>query len=117
MKENKASIVTNYFILGEGSDGIYSDITIEISPSTTATLKRGDKIEIKDERLLERIESEFQNKWIKPYSKSGIFLSIRILNIGIDKSGRKYAVENSVGGLMHDALPKIGIKPPQIFRL
>lgn len=109
--------VVNKFVLGAGSDGIYSDITIEIRKTEVAKLIRGQNIELKDEEILKSIEREIEYNWIDPYRKNGIYLEIIILNVGIDPIGRKYAAKNSVAGVMQMALPKIGINPPQIFGL
>lgn len=114
MKDN-STISSNKFILGEGENGIYSDITIEIRKSEQATISLGPYIQLQDEEILKAIEKEFKTNWIEGYKKDGIYLEIIILNIGIDPTGRRYKVDNSVWGVMHDALPKIGVQPPQIF--
>ncbi|XRE42397.1 hypothetical protein ACIVBQ_000601 [Tenacibaculum discolor] len=115
--KNNSTISSNKFFLGEGEDGIYSNITIEIKKSEQATINRGANIQLQDEEILRAIEKEFKTNWIERYKKDEIYLEIMILNVGIDPTGRKYKVDNSVGGVMHDALPKIGIQPPQIFGL
>lgn len=115
--KNNSTISSNKFVLGEGEDGIYSDITIEIRKSEQATISRGPEVQLQDEEILRAIEKELKTKWIEGYKKDGVFLEIIILNVGIDPTGRKYKVDNSVGGVMHDALPKIGVQPPQIFGL
>lgn len=108
-------IVTNKFLLGRGKDGIFSDIKILVKSTNTSSLRRGTSIENEDENLLKEIEAQLENNWIKGYEKKSIFLEIVILNVGIDEEGRRFAVENAVNGVMHKALPKIGIAPPQIF--
>jgi len=115
MIENEI-IVTNRFILGKGENGIFSNLKILVKRTNKSNLKRGKNIENKDENLLNEIESQLL-KWIRSYEKDGINLEITILNIGIDSEKRKYAIENSVNGAMHKALPKIGVVPPQIFGL
>ena len=40
-----------------------------------------------------------------------------ILQVGVDPTNRKYAVYNSVGGVMPEALSKVGVKPPQMLGL
>ena len=117
MKTNNSTISINKFVLGEGTEGVYSDISIEITKSGQAEVKRGKDIELKEEKTLKEIEKEFEENWINRYKKDGINLEITILNVGVDPSGREYAIENSVSGVMHDALPKIGVNPPQIFGL
>lgn len=116
MVENEI-IITNKFILGKGKKGIFSNLKILVKRAKKSNLKRGKNLENNDEDLLKKIESQLLNDWIIPYEKKGISLEIIILNVGIDKEGRKYAIENSVNGAMHKALPKIGIAPPQIFGL
>ncbi|ESU19827.1 hypothetical protein FEDK69T_30830 [Flavobacterium enshiense DK69] len=117
MEQFREAIIRNSYILGEGAEGIYSDITIAIKNSNKSNLTFGENIELKNSEVLKKIEMQFQNKWIDEYHNKGIFFEIKILNIGIDKSGRKYAIENSVNGVMHEALTKIGILTPQIFGL
>lgn len=114
--KNKTTIVTNKFILGNGKDGIYSDLTLEVEVSNYAVLKRGKNIELKDNKVLMEIEFEIQS-WINDYQKKDIKLEITILNVGIDPEGRKYKTMNSVRGAMYDALPNIGIEPPQLFSM
>ena len=116
MVENE-TIIINKFILGKGESGIYSDLKILVKKTNNSNIKRGKNIENKNEELLNEIESQLFNNWIKAYEKDGVHLEIVILNVGIDNEGRKYAIENSVNGAMHMALPKIGIVPPQIFGL
>ncbi len=117
METNNSTISINKFILGQGTEGVYSDITIEIKRSGQAKINRGHGIQLNDEKTLKAIENEFEKNWINGYKKDGINLEITILNVGVDPSGRKYAIENSVNRVMHNALPKIGINPPQIFGL
>ncbi|WP_194510032.1 HAD domain-containing protein [Psychroserpens luteus] len=114
--KNRKTVVTNRFILGNGKDGIYSDLTIEVELSNSAILKRGKTIELKDNKVLNDIESEIKS-WINDYKEKGIKLKITILNVGIDSEGRRYQTMNSVRGAMHDALPNIGIEPPQMFSI
>ncbi|MEP1489332.1 MAG: hypothetical protein ABJK28_12995 [Algibacter sp.] len=114
--KNIKTIVTNRFILGEGKEGIYSDLTIEVGISNFAELKRGKHVELTDNKVLKEIEIEIQS-WISKYQKKDIKLEITILNIGIDPTGRKYKTMNSVRGAMYDALPNIGITPPELFSM
>jgi len=114
--KSKTTIVTNKFIFGNGKNGIYSDLTLEVKISNSATLKRGKTIELKDNKILKEIEFEIQS-WINDYQKKDIKLEITILNVGIDPKGRKYQTMNSVRGVMYDALPNIGIEPPQLFSM
>jgi hypothetical protein len=110
-------VATFRFVLGSGNEGTYSDITIEISKSEKSNLSRGKNIELDDERILRRIEQEFENAWIKGYQKEGIYFDIKIINVGIDHSGRKYFVGHSVDGVMRIALPQLGITPPPLKTL
>lgn len=117
MGETNSTISSNRFILEEGVDGIYSDITIELRVSEQTTVSRGPHIQLQDEDTLKAIEKEFKIRWIEGYKKDGINLEIVILNVGIGPTGRRYKVDNSVDGVMRDGLRRIGIQPPQIFGL
>lgn len=117
MEVEDSIIAINKFILGEGKDGVYSDITIEIKKSIVSKISRGVAIELTDEKILKAIEKEFVKNWINIYQKDGICFEVVILNVGFDCSRRQYSTENSINTLMHDALPKIGINPPQIFKV
>lgn len=112
----KKIIEKNQFVLGNGPKGIYSDIEISIRKAEKPLLIKNSDINFSDLNVLSKIEDKFK-EWINNYEKKGIILEIEILNIGIDKSGRKYKIDNSVNGVMHQALPKIGINPPQMFGL
>ena len=117
MSSNNSIKSSNKFIFGKGVDGIYSDITIEIRQSNYADVRYGPDIQLQDKEVLKAIEREFKTNWVERCEKDGIYLEIIILNVGIDPTGRRYKVDNSVGGVMHDALLKLGIQPPQIFGL
>lgn len=114
---NKEVEVENKWKLGNGEKGTFSDLKILVKQDKKSSLSRGKNIENTDENLLKEIENQLLENWIKGYEKDGVYLAIEIIHVGCDNQKRKYAIENSVNGAMHKALPKIGIVPPQIFAL
>lgn len=110
----KEAIIINKFVLGRGKHGTYSDLEILIRKGDVPGLQFGGSIECEDKIVLNKIE-ELLKEWIRSYEELGVFLEIKILNVGVDEEGREYAVDNSVNGLMHDALPEIDVLPPRIF--
>ena len=110
------TIVINKFVLGKGKDGMYSNLELLVKKGGVAGLQIGSDVESKNMIVLGQIE-ELLKEWIQNYGERGILLKIIVLNVGVDEEGREYAVDNSVNGAMHKALPEIGILPPQIFEL
>lgn len=115
--DKKEVEVENKWKLGKGEKGTFSDLKILVKQEKKSSLRRGKNIENTDENLLKEIENQLLKNWIRGYEKNGVFLAITIIHVGCDNERRKYAIENSVNGAMHKALPKIGIVPPQIFAL
>ena len=110
----KTEKAESFFILGDGPNGTFIDIKIEISIDKESSLKILKNTQNQDKQILSKINLEFKN-WINQYAKKDINLKITVTHIGIDPTGRLFQSERAVNNIMHEALPKIGVKPPQIF--
>jgi len=112
--KNETQTVESGFLLGYGKNGTFTDIKIEISKSSESSFSIAPNTLNQDQSVHFKLKKDFE-EWINRYEKKGILLSIKVIHIGIDKTGRVFVPNRAVINVMHEALPKIGVKPPPIF--
>ncbi|WP_150543959.1 hypothetical protein [Mesonia oceanica] len=113
MTEKNKSIGVSKFIIEQRDSFTYANLKLELFISKKPNVIISDKIDIDDDLKKQLIIK--MKKWVDFYANKDIYItanlvSFKLMNGNLD-------ISRGITLAFHDGLPKIGIKPPQIFTL